>query len=104
MGDLKESVGNNLGIIDEKLRKMGNILREVQTGVQVISDEQARVGELPVANLQSPNSEKVESQNLAHAELTQSVASANQQFSTVSLTLPPPSLSSPMLHHHNNKN
>ncbi|XP_075504537.1 uncharacterized protein LOC142541956 [Primulina tabacum] len=95
MDDLKESVGNNLGVIDGKLRQMGNILREVQTGVQVISEKQERVGELPAAKLQSLNLEQVESQNLAHTELTQSVASANQQFSTVSLTQPPPSFPPP---------
>ncbi|XP_073123575.1 uncharacterized protein [Henckelia pumila] len=95
MDDLKESVGNNLGVIDGKLRQIGNILREVQTGVQVISDKQERVSELPAAKLQSPNLELVESQNLAHTELTQSVSSANQQFSTISLTQPPPSFPPP---------
>ncbi|KAI4387744.1 hypothetical protein MLD38_000150 [Melastoma candidum] len=38
--DLKASVGNNHGSSDGKMRQLENILREVQTGVQFISDKQ----------------------------------------------------------------
>ncbi|XP_021891978.1 protein piccolo [Carica papaya] len=38
--DLKVSVGNNYGSTDGKMRQMENILREVQTGVQVLKDKQ----------------------------------------------------------------
>lgn len=38
--DLKLSVGNNQGITDGKLRQLENILREVQTDVEVVKDKQ----------------------------------------------------------------
>ncbi|PKA64598.1 hypothetical protein AXF42_Ash007344 [Apostasia shenzhenica] len=38
--DLKVSIGNNCGITDGKMRQLENILREVQTGVQVLRDKQ----------------------------------------------------------------
>ncbi|KAK8928501.1 hypothetical protein KSP39_PZI017208 [Platanthera zijinensis] len=38
--DLKVSNGNNYGSTDGKLRQLENILREVQTGVQVLRDRQ----------------------------------------------------------------
>ncbi|MQL72609.1 hypothetical protein Taro_004921 [Colocasia esculenta] len=40
VGDLKLSVANNNGSTDGKLRQLENILREVQTGVQVLRDKQ----------------------------------------------------------------
>ncbi|XP_071702534.1 uncharacterized protein [Rutidosis leptorrhynchoides] len=38
--DLKMSVGNNYGSTDGKLRQIENIIREVQSGVQVVKDKQ----------------------------------------------------------------
>lgn len=38
--DLKLTIGNNAGSTDGKLRQLENVLREVQTGVQVMRDKQ----------------------------------------------------------------
>ncbi|KAI3463026.1 hypothetical protein Pfo_019689 [Paulownia fortunei] len=96
MDDLKVSLGNNHGSTDGKIRQVENILREVQTGVQVIRDKQEVVeAQLHVAKLVPKVEQEVESRNTPHIDSAQPGASANQQFSTVSLTQPPPTLPPP---------
>ncbi|XP_008801947.1 pollen-specific leucine-rich repeat extensin-like protein 3 [Phoenix dactylifera] len=57
--ELKVSVGNNHGSTDGKLRQLENILREVQTGVQVLRDKQdIAEAQLQLAKLQASKSEQ----------------------------------------------
>ncbi|KAK6928375.1 UBA-like domain DUF1421, partial [Dillenia turbinata] len=79
--DLKDSVGNNNGSIDGKMWQLENILREVQTCVQVIRDKQEIVeAQLQLAKLQVPKVDvQTEAQNMVHADSQQQVASAPQQ-------------------------
>ncbi|KAK4417798.1 hypothetical protein Salat_2192500 [Sesamum alatum] len=89
--DLKVSVGSNCGNADGKMRLLENILREVQTGVQVIRDKQEIVeAQLQIAKLQVSKVEQVESKNTAHTDSSHTGVPAHQQFSTVSVTPPPP--------------
>uniref|UniRef100_A0A7N0T534 UBA domain-containing protein n=1 Tax=Kalanchoe fedtschenkoi TaxID=63787 RepID=A0A7N0T534_KALFE len=51
--DIKVSVGNNHGTTDGKVRQLENILREVQTGVQVLRDKHEIIeAQLQVSKLQ----------------------------------------------------
>nr|XP_010940140.1 RNA-binding protein 33 [Elaeis guineensis] len=51
---LKMMIGNNNGTTDGKLRQLENVLREVQTGVQVLRDKQEIVeAQLQLAKLQA---------------------------------------------------
>ncbi|PIA24798.1 hypothetical protein AQUCO_27400001v1 [Aquilegia coerulea] len=79
--DLKVSVENDHGSTDGKLRQLENILREVQTGVQVLRDKQEIAeAHLHLAKLQaSKGDQQPEVQNTAHSESVQQAASAPQQ-------------------------
>ncbi|KAG8366894.1 hypothetical protein BUALT_Bualt16G0015400 [Buddleja alternifolia] len=90
--DMKVSLGNNHGSIEGKMMQMENILREVQTGVQVIRDKQEVVeAQLQMAKLQLP---KVEQDvRIQHTPYGDSAQLAHQQFSTISQA--PASLPSP---------
>ncbi|XAR51897.1 Non-specific serine/threonine protein kinase [Bertholletia excelsa] len=77
MDDLKVSMGNNHGITDGKLRQLENILREVQSGVQVIRDKQDIMeGQLQLAKLQVS---KVESASQSTPQSESQAASTPQQ-------------------------
>jgi hypothetical protein len=53
LDDLKVSVGNYYGSIDGKMRQLENIMREVQTGVEVVKDKQEILeAQLQLAKLQ----------------------------------------------------
>uniref|UniRef100_A0A1D1YBN4 DUF1421 domain-containing protein n=1 Tax=Anthurium amnicola TaxID=1678845 RepID=A0A1D1YBN4_9ARAE len=68
--DLKLSIANNNGSSDGKLRQLENILREVQTGVQVLRDKQEIAeAQMQLAKLQAP---KVEQQPPDNATLVSS--------------------------------
>ncbi|KAL0331940.1 UNVERIFIED_CONTAM: hypothetical protein Scaly_2095500 [Sesamum calycinum] len=89
--DLKVSVGSNCGSTDGKMRLLENILREVQTGVQVIRDKQEIVeAQLHIAKLQVPKVEQVESKNTVNTDSSQTGVPVHQQFPTVSATQPSP--------------
>ncbi|KAI4350657.1 hypothetical protein L6164_005091 [Bauhinia variegata] len=79
--DLKVSVGNNHGSADGKMRQLENILREVQTGVQVLKDKQDIVeAQLKLAKIQVSKVEhQEESQTSVHKDPVQQAASAPQQ-------------------------
>ncbi|CAK9176151.1 unnamed protein product [Ilex paraguariensis] len=97
--DLKVSVGNNHGSTDGKMRQLENILREVQTGVQVIRDKQEIMdAQLQLVKLQAVNVEQqTETLNNMHMDSVQQTASAPQQqhFPPVAHTQPPPTLPLP---------
>lgn len=100
--DLKISVGNNHGSTDGKMRQLENILREVQSGVQVLKDKQEIVeAQLHLAKLQLSNVDQhTETQNTVHVDPVQPAASAPQQSQPqlpVPASIPPPhpSFSSP---------
>ncbi|CAL5370107.1 unnamed protein product [Camellia sinensis] len=78
--DLKVSVGNNHGSTDGKLRQMENILREVQSDVQVIRDKQDILeGQLHLAKLQmSKVEQQSDTQNTVQSDSLQLAASASQ--------------------------
>ncbi|GKV07769.1 hypothetical protein SLEP1_g19492 [Rubroshorea leprosula] len=79
--DLKVSVGNNHGSTDGKMRQLENILREVQTGVQVLKDKQdimeaqLQLGKLQVSKADQPS----ETQNTMHMDSVKQAASAPVQ-------------------------
>lgn len=79
--DLKVTVENDQGSTDGKLRQLENILREVQTGVQVLRDKQEIAeAQLHLAKLQVSKADKQpEIQNIPQPESVQQVASAPQQ-------------------------
>ncbi|KAL0925617.1 hypothetical protein M5K25_003979 [Dendrobium thyrsiflorum] len=80
--DLKVSIGNNYGSTDGKLRQMENILREVQTGVQVLRDKQEITeAHLELAKLQlSTKADHLQSESaLAPSELQQKQHYQHQQ-------------------------
>ncbi|XP_043724707.1 velvet complex subunit B [Telopea speciosissima] len=80
--DLKVSVGNNHGSTDGKLRQLENILREVQTSVQVVRDKQEIAeAQLQLMKLQVSRAEQQpENQNATvHTDPVQQAASAPQQ-------------------------
>ncbi|KAL5572768.1 hypothetical protein UlMin_022365 [Ulmus minor] len=81
--DLKISVGNNHGTTDGKMRQLENILREVQTGVQVLKDKQEIVeAQLQLAKLQvSKADQQPETQSTVPVDSVQHAhaASAPQQ-------------------------
>lgn len=79
--DLKVSVENDHGSTDGKLRQLVNILREVQTGVQVLCDKQEIAeAHMQLSKLQvSKGAQQSEVQNTAHTESVQQAASAPQQ-------------------------
>ncbi|KAF9605326.1 hypothetical protein IFM89_015981 [Coptis chinensis] len=85
--DLKVSVENDHGSTDGKLRQLENILREVQTGVQVLRDKQ----EIAEAHLHlskmraSKGDQQPETQNTVHSDSIQHTASAPQQSQQVHL-------------------
>ncbi|CAL8107467.1 unnamed protein product [Prunus armeniaca] len=74
--DLKISVGNNHGNTDGKMRQLENVLRDVQTGIQVLKDKQAIVEtQLQLGKTQVSNS-KVDTQSQVSG---QTVASESTQ-------------------------
>ncbi|KAF8378249.1 hypothetical protein HHK36_029588 [Tetracentron sinense] len=88
--ELKVSVGNNHGNTDGKLRQLENILREVQTDLQVLRDKQEiaeaqlEFAKLPV----SKGEQQFENQNsTVHTDSVQQAASAPQQSHQ---PIPPP--------------
>lgn len=87
--DLKVSVGNNHGSADGKMRQLENILREVQTGVQVLRDKQEIVeAHLQLAKLQvSKADQQSETQNTVTLDSAKQAASPPQQSHQ---PLPPP--------------
>lgn len=95
--DLKVAVGNNQGSTDGKLRQLENILREVQSGVQVIRDKQDILeGQLHLAKLQVPNIEhQPEPQGRIQPDTLHQIASAPMQSHHHQLPPPPPSMSQP---------
>uniref|UniRef100_A0A5B6ZB85 Putative transcriptional regulator DEF1 isoform X1 n=1 Tax=Davidia involucrata TaxID=16924 RepID=A0A5B6ZB85_DAVIN len=99
--DLKVSVGNNHGSTDGGMRQLENILREVQSGVQVIRDKQEIVeAQLQLAKLQVSKVEpQSETQNTAHVDSVQQAASApqqsHQQLPPVAIIQPPSGLPPP---------
>ncbi|PIN10113.1 hypothetical protein CDL12_17294 [Handroanthus impetiginosus] len=95
MDDLKLSLGNNLGKTEGKIRQLENILREVQTGVQVIRDKQEVVeAELHITNskLVPKLEQENESQKQPQTDSAQPVASAQPLPS-----LPPQQSSQPQI-------
>ncbi|XP_042501913.1 velvet complex subunit B-like [Macadamia integrifolia] len=81
--DLKVSAGNNHGSTDGKLRQLENILREVQTSVQVVRDKQEIAeAQMQLMKLQvSRVEQQPENQNVSvHTDPVQHAASAPQQF------------------------
>ncbi|KAA8548135.1 hypothetical protein F0562_004604 [Nyssa sinensis] len=99
--DLRVSVGNNHGSTDGKLRQLENILREVQSGVQVVRDKQEIVeAHLQLVNLQvSKGEQQSETQNTLHVDSVQQAASAphqsHQQLPPVAIMQPPSGLPPP---------
>ncbi|XP_021813249.1 trithorax group protein osa isoform X1 [Prunus avium] len=89
--DLKVSVGNNHGNADGKMRRLEDILRDVQTGVKDLKDKQDIVeAQLHLASIQVSNSKvdpQPEPQNAMHGDSGQAAASAPQQSHQ---QLPPP--------------
>ncbi|XP_020599390.1 proline-rich receptor-like protein kinase PERK10 [Phalaenopsis equestris] len=86
--DLKVSIGNNYGSLDGKLRQLENILREVQTSVQVLRDRQEIAeAHLELAKLQlSTKADHQQSEiSLAPSELQQ-----KQQYQQQQAHPPPP--------------
>lgn len=95
--DLKVSVGNNHGSTDGKMRQLENILRDVQSGVQVLKDKQEMVeAQLQLYKLQVHKPDhQTEPQNTEMVQ--QSAASGSQQpyhtpppVPTQMPSLPPP--------------
>ncbi|BBG95992.1 Protein of unknown function D [Prunus dulcis] len=74
--DLKISVGNNHGNTDGKMRQLENVLRDVQTGIQVLKDKQAivetqlQLGKTQVLNSEVGTQSQVSGQTVA-SESTQ---------------------------------
>ncbi|CAL8997790.1 unnamed protein product [Prunus brigantina] len=74
--DLKISVGNNHGNTDGKMRQLKNVLRDVQTGIQVLKDKQAiveaqlQLGKTWVSNSKVDTQSQVSGQTVA-SESTQ---------------------------------
>ncbi|KAF5457279.1 hypothetical protein F2P56_021392 [Juglans regia] len=79
--DLKVSVGNNHGSTDGRMRQLENILREVQSGVQVLKDKQLILdAQLEHAKLKvSKVDQQPETQNTVQVDSLQQAASAPQQ-------------------------
>ncbi|XP_077253556.1 uncharacterized protein LOC143892666 [Tasmannia lanceolata] len=78
--DLKVSIGNNHGSNDGKLRQLENILREVQTGVQVLRDKQEIAeAQLQLAKLQPKADQSSEPPTSAQTSSLQKVVSPPQQ-------------------------
>ncbi|KAJ8774942.1 hypothetical protein K2173_019946 [Erythroxylum novogranatense] len=124
MDDLKVSVGNNHGSADGKMRQLENILREVQSVVQLLKDKQDTVEvQLELAKLQAskPDQQQSETQNTGQNVSVQQGASAppqsHQQLPLpgnfpqsvpplpvpvpVPVPVPPPAVPPPSLHQQN---
>ncbi|XP_057983861.1 extensin [Malania oleifera] len=88
--DLKVSVGNNHGNTDGRMRQLENILREVQTGVEVLRDKQEIVeAQLQLSKLQVSKAEQQsETPNTVHMDPVQQPASAPQQQSHQHISTP----------------
>ncbi|KAA8530208.1 hypothetical protein F0562_004917 [Nyssa sinensis] len=91
--DLKLSVGNNHGSTEGGMRQLENILRKVQSDVQVIKDKQEIV-EAQFAKLQvSKVEQQSETQNTLHVDSVHQAASApqqsHQQLPPVAIIQPP---------------
>ncbi|KAK0588693.1 hypothetical protein LWI29_004236 [Acer saccharum] len=89
--DLKVSVENNHGSTDEKMKQMENIMREVQSGVQVLKDKQETLeAQLQLAKLQVSNvDQQFENHSTGNVDAMPQAASAPQQ-SHVQPPYPPP--------------
>ncbi|XWS30385.1 hypothetical protein CRYUN_Cryun24cG0112900 [Craigia yunnanensis] len=76
--DLKVSLGNNHGSTDGKMRQLENILKEVQTGVNVLKEnEEIMEAQLQLAKLQvTKGHQPSETHNTAHMDSVQQAASA----------------------------
>ncbi|CAL9117634.1 unnamed protein product [Musa textilis] len=62
--ELKVAIGNNNGSTDGRLRQFENILREVQSGVQILRDKQDNVeAQLHLAQLKASKGEQQQQQN-----------------------------------------
>ncbi|CAD5177145.1 unnamed protein product [Musa acuminata subsp. malaccensis] len=62
--ELKVAIGNNNGSTDGRLRQFDNILREVQSGVQILRDKQDIVeAQLHLAQLKASKGEQQQQQN-----------------------------------------
>uniref|UniRef100_A0A5B6Z8F3 DUF1421 domain-containing protein n=1 Tax=Davidia involucrata TaxID=16924 RepID=A0A5B6Z8F3_DAVIN len=94
--DLKVSVGNNHGSTDGLMRQLENILREVQSGVQVVRDKQEIVeAHLQLAKLQVS---KVEQQSETQNTVQQAASApqqSHQQLPPVAIIQPPSGLPPP---------
>uniref|UniRef100_A0A2P2IX73 WW domain-binding protein 11 isoform X1 n=1 Tax=Rhizophora mucronata TaxID=61149 RepID=A0A2P2IX73_RHIMU len=116
--DLKVSVGNNHGSTDGKMRQLENILREVQSGVQILKDKQEIVDtQLQLAKLQilSPDMQQSKTQNTGQNDAVQQGASAPlqshqqlpppvtfpQSIPSVPIPVPPPAVPPPPIPQHN---
>ncbi|XP_068641403.1 ENHANCER OF AG-4 protein 2-like isoform X2 [Aristolochia californica] len=97
--DLKLSIGNHRGTIDGRLRQLENILREVQTGVQVFRDKQeiaeAQV-QLAKFQVSKPLDQSRETPNTTQTEGLQQSSQSVQPTPPPPIPVPqPPSLPPP---------
>lgn len=98
--DLKLSVGNNHESTQGNMRHLHNILREVQTGVQVLKDKQEMLeSQLQLTKLQvsKADQQQLETQSTGQMDAAQQGASAPQSHQLPPLTFPQsvPSVSFP---------
>ncbi|KAJ8623088.1 hypothetical protein MRB53_031617 [Persea americana] len=85
--DLKVSLGNNNGSTDGKLRQLENVLREVQTSVQVLRDKhEIAEAQLQLAKLQASSKGDLQGEN----PNTMQADSLQQPTSLPLQSLPPP--------------
>nr|XP_043606917.1 putative uncharacterized protein DDB_G0294196 [Erigeron canadensis] len=106
--DLRTSVGNNHGNTDGKLRQIENMIREVQSGVNVVKDKQEILEaqlQLSQVKLSKPEQQPESLQQQQQQPPASASAQSNQQLPPAALAQPlPPSLPNvppPPVHHQN---